>query len=136
MGASMKNDARGSDRRAFARLARDGDHRIGTVRVRPGHHAKMMNVSPGGALIETCRGLSPGRTVDLQIETEQHRTVVRGRVLRCAVIQLLASHVTYRSAIAFDRHLPWFVFEYGYAVPSVEHRLGREERASTTQTVL
>jgi hypothetical protein len=104
--------------------------------VRPGHHAEIVNVSPGGALIETCRGLSPGRTVDLQIETNKHRTVVRGRVLRCAIVQLLASQLTYRSAIVFDRHLPWFVFESGYAVPSVECRIGREERASATQTVL
>lgn len=132
----MMTNSKGADRRAFARLARDEDHGMGTVRVRPGHHAKMLNVSPGGVLIETGRGMSPGRTVDLQIETEKHRTVVRGRVLRCTVIQLLASHVTYRSAIAFDRHLPWFVFEHGYAVPAVEHRIGREERASTTHPVL
>jgi hypothetical protein len=104
--------------------------------VRPGHHADIVNVSPGGALIETFRGLSPGRTIDLQIEAAKHRTVVRGRVLRCAIVQLLASHVTYRTAIAFDCHLPWFLFEYGYAVPGVERRVGREERASATQTVL
>jgi hypothetical protein len=133
----VTTDARASDRRAFARLARDGDHHgIGAARVRPGHHADIVNVSPGGALIETFRGLSPGRTIDLQIEAAKHRTVVRGRVLRCAIVQLLASHVTYRTAIAFDCHLPWFLFEYGYAVPGVERRVGREERASATQTVL
>lgn len=124
-----------TDRRQCARLACD-QHRIRSARVRPGHSAAIVNVSAGGALVETERGLSPGTTVELQMENDAHRLLIRGRVLRCAVSQVQASKVKYRSAIAFDRHLPWCVERQGYAVPGPVMPAAREERAGATHTVL
>jgi hypothetical protein len=97
------------DRRGARRLEAFEEHRIVAASVRPGHRARVIDVSPGGALIETSLRLLPGTSVELQVETGTNRTSVRGRVLRCAVVRVRPTWVCYRGAIAFDRHLPWFV---------------------------
>jgi len=85
------------------------EHRIVAASVRPGERARVIDVSAGGALLETSQRLLPGTLVDLQLETRTERTSVRGQVLRCAVVRLRPTWVCYRGAIAFDRDLPWFV---------------------------
>jgi hypothetical protein len=93
----MTGDAH--ERRGTKRLAALDDHRIVSACVRPGHRARLIDVSAGGALIETSPRLLPGS--------------IRGQVLRCAVVRVRPTWVCYRGAIAFDRHLPWFVDERG-----------------------
>lgn len=108
------------DRRLMRRLEAFEEHRIVSACVRPGHRARLIDVSAGGALIETSHRLLPGTSVELQVETGAERASVRGQVLRCAVIRLRPTWVCYRGAIAFDRHLPWFVRERGEpATPQV-----------------
>lgn len=98
-----------SDRRGMRRLDGREAHGIVSACVRPGHHARLIDVSAGGALIETSHRLLPGASVELQVATGTDRTSVRGHVLRCAVVRVRPTWVCYRGAIAFDRHLPWFV---------------------------
>jgi hypothetical protein len=69
----------------------------------------LINISAGGALIDTQHRLLPGASVDLHVERNNYRASVRGRVLRCAVVRVRASNMSYRGAIGFDRCLPWFV---------------------------
>ena len=99
------------DRRGMRRREAFEDHRIVSACVRPGHRARLIDVSAAGALIETSHRLLPGTSVELQVETSSDRTRVRGRVVRCAVVRLRPTWICYRGAIAFDRHLPWFVDE-------------------------
>jgi hypothetical protein len=99
------------DRRSARRREAFEEHRIVSACVRPGHAARLIDVSAGGALIETGHRLLPGTSVELQVETGTDRANLRGRVLRCAVVRLRPTWVCYRGAIAFDRHLPWFVDE-------------------------
>jgi hypothetical protein len=87
------------------------EHGIVSTSVRPGHRARLIDVSAGGALIETSQRLLPGTSVELLVEKNTDRANVRGRVLRCAVVRLRPTWICYRGAIAFDRHLPWFVEE-------------------------
>jgi hypothetical protein len=87
------------------------DHRIVSAMVRPGHRARVIDVSAHGALIETHHRLLPGAAVELQVQNSTSRTSVKGRVVRCAVVRLRSSSICYRGAIAFDRHLPWFIEE-------------------------
>lgn len=84
--------------------------------------------------METHHRLMPGASVDLQVRGERQHEVVRGRVIRCAVFRLRSNAVCYRGAIAFDRHLPWFVDEEpgGYAVPGPENRPGLTKWAGDT----
>ena len=101
------------DRRGMRRLEAVEEHRIVSARVRPGHRARLIDVSAGGALIETSHRLLPGTSVELQVDTGTDRASIRGQVLRCAVVRVRPTWVCYRGAIAFDRHLPWFVDERG-----------------------
>ena len=108
------------DRRDARRLETFEGHRIVSACVRPGHRARLIDVSAGGALIETTHRLLPGSSVELQVDTGTDRASVRGRVLRCAVVRVRPTWVCYRGAIAFDRHLPWFVDQHGErATPQV-----------------
>ena len=84
-------------------------HGIQSTQVRPGHQAMLINISAGGALIETGHRLLPGSNVDLVLDRSQHRASIRGRVLRCMVVRLQQGSICYRGAIGFDRSLPWFV---------------------------
>jgi hypothetical protein len=109
-----------TDRRQSERWAHPDDHGIVSLRVRSGYAAVIVNVSAGGALIETASRLLPGAPVDLHIEAQQRRTIWRGHVLRCAVATLRANSVIYCAAIVFDRVLPWFsnMPSNGYFVPA------------------
>jgi len=100
---------RESERRLMRRLHREEDHRIVSARLRPGHRARLIDVSAGGALIETNCRLLPGSIVELHMETPTAHAKIRGRVLRSSVASVRPSFVCYRGAICFDRHLPWFV---------------------------
>jgi hypothetical protein len=111
-------NAESVERRAFRRR-RTGEHGIIAARVRPGQPAAIVDVSPGGALLDVERRLLPGTTVDLQVQTTDRHLAVRGRVLRCAVARLFPSVVLYRAAIAFDstQRDPFHDEPAGYAVP-------------------
>lgn len=123
------------NRRGSRRWCGVDDHGIVAARVRPGHSVSVIDVSAGGALVESARRLLPGTSIELQFQTANQHASVRGRVLRCAVVSLRSSAVCYRGAVVFDRYLPWFVEEdsTGYSVPSAEHRAGRPMRAAATQ---
>jgi hypothetical protein len=99
------------DRRGRRRLEARAEHGIVSACVPPGHRARLIDVSAGGALIETSHRLLPGASVELQLETGIDRASVRGQVVRCSVVRVRPSWVCYRGAIAFEHHLPWFVDE-------------------------
>jgi len=123
------------DRRLTRRHLDTDAHGIVSTRVRPGHRAKLIDVSAGGALIETTHRLLPGTTVELHVETRSHRTNVRGRVLRCAIVLVRPSWVCYRGAIGFDRQLPWLLDESDRA-SDASVRSGVPVRATATPEVI
>ena len=125
-----------TERRQSQRRQRLEEHGIVSTRVRPGHHATLIDVSEGGALIETIHRLLPGAAVELQVETGTARANVRGRVLRSTVIGVQPSRVCYQGAIGFDTYLPWSMGESGYVVPSADARSARPERADATPQVM
>jgi hypothetical protein len=127
-----------ADRRCAHRRHCTDEHGIVLARVRPGYDVLIIDVSAGGALVESRHRLLPGATVELHLETPQRQIAIRGRVLRCAVSHLRSTSVCYRGAIAFDRHLPWFADDEsaGYAIPPSERRPGRPGRADATHHLL
>jgi hypothetical protein len=98
-----------TDRRHAPRRRTLDEHGVVSARVRPGHEVALIDISAGGALIECMRGLSPGSIIELHVTAGGRRASVRGRVLRCAVVQLQPTSVCYRGAIGFDADLRWFV---------------------------
>jgi hypothetical protein len=125
-----------ADRRLTRRRHQLQEHGIVRARVRPGHLATVVDVSAGGVLVETEHRLLPGSSVELQLESESRNEKLRGRVVRCAVARVRPEAVSYRGAIAFDRHLPWFDDGDGYDVPNVEKRSGTNFRAPDTRGVV
>jgi hypothetical protein len=125
-----------SDRRRVRRHQCVEDHGVVSVRIRPGHLATVVDLSAGGALIDTNHRLRPGHGVELHMETKSRRATVRGRVLRCAVVQVRPASVCYRGAIGFEAHLPWLIEDEGYPVPNVRTRAAEPFRATATPEVL
>jgi hypothetical protein len=125
-----------SDRRRVHRHRCVEGHGVVSVRIRPGHYAAVVDLSPGGVLIETSHRLRPGYRVELHMETRSRRATVRGRVLRCAVVQVRSSSVCYRGAIGFEAHLPWLVEDEGYPVLNTQTRAGEPFRAAATPEVV
>jgi hypothetical protein len=93
------------DRRRGRRACDPAEHGILCVRIRPGHAAALLDVSPDGALIETPHRLLPGTMVVLHIESSDRRESIRGRVLRSVVAGLHAHGIAYRGAIRFESAL-------------------------------
>jgi len=118
------------ERRASARHP-GGALRALQARIRPGHAAALIDVSAGGALVETGRRLLPNTFVEIHMQNESRRATLRGRVVRCAVVRVSPSAVHYRAAVQFDSYLPWFIEDDGYVV----HEggvAGRVDRAAAT----
>ena len=126
------------DRRGSRRRRSLNDHGIVALRVRLGRAAAIVDVSAGGALIETDHRLLPGTSVELYLETKDRHLAARARVLRCSVVLVQPASIRYRGAVSFDRQLPWFLDEsnHGYTVPGPEMRAGSVPRADSTQAPL
>ena len=94
------------ERRASPRLCAFTAEGLERARLRPGRIAHVIDLSPGGALIETDWRLLPGIRVELQIGEPAPLFHVAGRILRCHVSLLARERIRYRGALAFDELLP------------------------------
>ena len=94
------------ERRAWARVSTLGHAGMAHGRLRPGRTAQIIDVSPGGALIETDWRLLPGTRVELQLGDPVTLHRVKGRILRCHVAMLDRERIRYRGALVFEEQLP------------------------------
>lgn len=100
-----------TERRRARRFHHADEHGILFARVRPGLDAWVVNVSAGGALIETRHRLLPGSIVELAVQTVDRRASTRGMVIRCWVTRVQAVAIWYRGAVDFERQIPWLCLE-------------------------
>jgi hypothetical protein len=70
--------------------------------LRPGQAVVVINLSSGGALVESETRMAPGMRTELQLLGAPRRTV-RGRIERCRVARL--APLRYEGAIVFDQAL-------------------------------
>lgn len=75
--------------------------------MRPGRMAHIVDLSSGGALIETDWRLLPGMRVELQLGEPVAVFRVAGRILRCHVARLDRERIRYRGALMFEEQLPF-----------------------------
>ena len=113
---------RAQDRRQSRRRAGVKEHGIVAVRIRPGYEALMVDASADGVLIETAHRLMPGRAVELLMETSTSTEVVRGRVLRSAVVDG-APFVDLISRRDWIRSRPRLVCQRRERIPCADRRI-------------
>jgi hypothetical protein len=65
---------------------------------------RLLNVSRGGALVESATRMMPGTRTELQLAGVP-RQIIRGRIDRCRVAGL--DPVRYEGAIVFEQALEW-----------------------------
>lgn len=95
------------ERRAWPRVSTLDPGGIASGRLLPGRIARIIDLCPGGALIETECRLLPGTLVELQLGDPITRHRVRGRILRCQVAVLDRERgIRYQGALAFEEQLP------------------------------
>ncbi len=68
-----------------------------------GQTVKLINISRGGALIESRERISTGAGIALRLTTEKDTHFIKGRILRCRTIPMRGR--LYQSAIAFREDL-------------------------------
>ena len=96
-----------ADRRRYPRIARVAWLNAVQARIRPGHDVLVIDLSHGGALVETSRRLAPGTVADLHLESTDGRHSTRASVVRSYVCALQPGQVLFRAALLFDRPVPW-----------------------------
>lgn len=80
--------------------------------IRPGRQVHVLDLSRGGALIESRARLAPASNVELRFTDTDRRVQIRGRVVRSYVSALNASSVWYRSGIVFEEQMNPTQFEH------------------------
>ncbi len=94
------------ERRNDRRLSSVDDHGVLSARIVPGHQARLVDISSGGALVDTPVRLLPGTNVEVRFATRHRQIDVRGKVVRCMVTRV--APLVYRGAVRFDRRLQLF----------------------------
>ena len=94
-----------AERRAWTRVSTAERVEMASGRLRPGRGARIVDVSPGGALVETDWRLFPGTRVELQLGEPVALYRVKGRIVRCHVALLSRDRIRYRGALAFEDQL-------------------------------
>jgi hypothetical protein len=87
---------------------------LARLRLRAGREISLVDISASGALVEGDTRLLPGTHVDVHVVTTNGRVLVRSRVVRAFVSAVAGDRITYRAALAFERH----VDVPGYLVPA------------------
>ena len=95
------------ERRAWPRVDTGSRSDLARGRLRPGRPAQIVDVSAGGALIETEWRLLPGTRVELHVGEPIPLYKVKALILRCHVARLDRERIRYRGALAFDEALPF-----------------------------
>lgn len=94
------------ERRAWARRLPRECHWLRSLRCFPGRDVELIDLSRGGALVESSHRLTPGVWLQTKLTTDCELLVGRAQVLRCQVARLDARDgITYRAALRFERLL-------------------------------
>jgi len=92
----------GADRRASERIAVTDLPWVKGARLKYGAPLSLIDLSIGGAQVESAVTLRPGSTIVVQIQGEDKYIALASQVLRCH-IAAIAQVATYRGALAFKR---------------------------------
>lgn len=111
------------ERRASPRLPALSLTGMERARLRPGRVALIVDLSSGGALIETDWRLMPGMRVEMQVGDPVPLFRIAGRIVRCHVALLGREGIRYRGALKFEEQLP-----IGEADTQGDHAIGGQSK--------
>src|SRR5512140_2747210 len=100
--ARLKWNKTGIDQRAHPRMPPSVIPHLKAVRIVAGSEAKLINISRGGALIETDARLAPKSPICLRIVTAEAVLVLKGRVVYSRTAVLGSSTIRFQTAMQFD----------------------------------
>lgn len=76
---------------------------ITSVRLRPGHEVRLIELSADSALVETSVSLAPDRVVVIELRVRKQLVEARGRVVRGYVAGIdPGGEVRYRGIVSFE----------------------------------
>lgn len=90
------------ERRASPRLPPSAIPSLKGVKLVAGPEVRLVNISRGGALIESEARLSPGSNLCLRLVTAESVYLLKGHVLRSKVASLAGGGLRYQSAVSFN----------------------------------
>lgn len=94
-----------AERRASPRLPPEAFPSLNGAFLRSGASVELIDISSGGALVESEERLAPNTKICLKITTDKGTLTLHGRILRSIISQLKGT-LRYRSGIAFDDKFP------------------------------
>ena len=94
-----------AERRASPRLSPDAFPSLNGAYLRGGASVELIDISTGGALVESEERLTPNTKISLKIATTEGTFLLQGRIVRSTISQLKGGP-RYRSGIAFDNRFP------------------------------
>jgi len=94
-----------AERRASPRLPPEAFPSLNGAFLRSGASVELIDISSGGALVESEERLAPNTRISLKIATDKGTLTLHGRILRSIISQLKGTP-RYRSGIAFDDKFP------------------------------
>ena len=97
----LANEATDHDRRAHRRLRDDELRWIRSARLSVGQKVSIVDLSVGGALVDSPTALRPDSLLTLQIDGRGFEKSIPFRVLRCQIGALQPGHTIYRGACEF-----------------------------------
>jgi hypothetical protein len=100
-------DASGRERRHWPRVPAEKLARVG-ARLATGADVRLIDLSRGGARIETDRRMLPNSSVALKLVAADSTFLITGRVVRSRVIRLAAGGLGYDVAVSFNEPLQQF----------------------------
>ena len=125
-----------TDRRRGSRVAPEHTHWSRGAMLRPDQDVAIIDLGPGGALIESGGRMQPGARAELILQGPS-RCVIRGRIDRCRVVAI--EPLQYEAVMVFDEpwesgHLDRYAAPNENFAPVMDPHSGprRAERAETT----
>ncbi len=93
------------DRRSSPRLSPEAFPALKGACLVSGSEVKLINISKGGALLESVERLSPSTRISLRLITTEGVVQLYGQILR-STISHLNGGLRYRSAVSFEQEFP------------------------------
>ena len=103
-----EKDSQGNElnRRRAPRLAPSAFPELKSARLLAGPEVQLINLSRGGALLESDTRIIPGANICIRLVAADAVFLLRGRVLRSRASHLRGSALIYECAVAFDEEFP------------------------------